>query len=255
MSENKILYNYRVFCIEEQQNRSVWSIDPPTMCPNDHADRTIDTNRTTIVDAISKQHVITDDGLTGSYQVINIHYQIPAGSPGDVSIHDVSWPMDLEIWKSKFKPTEEHIGDIGNFIVYPDTIVGILTATATSGSNILTVTPETTDLSMGLVKGHELMLNDTVTTFNAGRIIGINRETFQITMENNLPQNFSAGTLIVFNAYMVKDYKITNTEFFILGEKGFKATLLPANIIIRLKYTNMSGNAKDVYIHTEYYYS
>jgi len=255
MSDNDTIYQYRVYCIEEGKNVTVWSKTKPTLCPNDHTDRSIDPIRTTVIDTISKQHVITDDGLQGNYQVINIEYDIPSGASGDVTIHDRSWPMDLEVWRSYFKPQSQHIGDKVDFITAPDTLIGALTATGISGSTGLTVTSITTDLETGIVKGHEITITDTITPTHLGRIIGIDRENYQLIMELPLPQDYPIGSAIILQPYMVKDYTIIDTEKIVLGEKGFKATILPANTIVRLIYTNHDGNAKKIYVHTEYYYS
>ena len=43
------IYLYRVFCIEENQDITIWTRTKPTQCPNIHNDRTIDQNRTVIL--------------------------------------------------------------------------------------------------------------------------------------------------------------------------------------------------------------
>ena len=257
MSSPQEVSLYRVFCIEENKNVTVWSDTVPTLCPNDHTNREIDPIRTLLVDTINKQTVVVEDNLHGNYQVINMKFEIPSGASGSESVHNISMPMDLEIWRAFYKPISAHINDIVSFRVAPDTIIGSINDISKANTNTLSVSPTITAYESNLVKGFEISIqdNDGQNRQDLGRIIGIDREGGIITCENSIiDRDYGVGSVLLINRYIVKDYEITHTDRIVLGEKGLKPMLLDANIPVQMIYKNASGESKNIFIHMEYYY-
>jgi hypothetical protein len=58
MSEE--VYKFRVWCDTEGKYETVWSETTPTSCPSDPLGHTIDQNKTSIIEQISKEHVVLD---------------------------------------------------------------------------------------------------------------------------------------------------------------------------------------------------
>lgn len=253
MSETTV-FQYRVYCIEENTFVTLWSIEEPTICPNEHADRTIDPSQTVIIDNVATNTVITKEPTTGQFQHTTRTIVVPSGYPGDVSVHNYTWPMDLEIWKTELFATSENIGDEITLTVAPNTIVGQLTSTGNIGDTVLNVTSTavTNDL---IVRGVEVELDNTFYTEDLGRVVAYDATANTITVENAITMPFVAGSMVKLNLRMVKDAVLHRVErVHRIGEKGFKAKTLPANTIVEAKYKNNDGLAKSIVFVVEYYY-
>lgn len=246
------VYQYRVYCIEEGKNVNVWATTTPKLCPNNHTDRSIDPNRTTVVSSLSTNTIKAEEPTEGYFQATTVEMNIPSGSPGDVTLIDVSWPMDILIWKTEFNPVSDMMGDKINVIGDPGLSVGALTADASATDTVLNVSNTVTD---NVIRGFDVQLTDGSTTEKLGRIVGVDKDNFQITVENALTNNFlaSSPTYVQLNVCSVKDFKIDTLNKTQFGEKGFRYKTLPANTVMRLEYTNNNGLPKIWNWRIEYY--
>ncbi len=249
------VYKYRVHCIAENKAVIVWGTTTPTICPNDHADRTIDTTKTTILETVSTQTFTVNEPTTGYFQHSTKKLTIPAGTPGDVTSHDFTWPMDILIWKVEFTPLA-NVGDQFDVIINPDNDSGTLTANAIINDTVLNV-PAALVNNEDITKGVEITLDDTTNSQNVGRITAIDKVANTITVANALTFNFNSGvTTIYANVCFVKERQIyKDDEKIKIGEKGFRGKLLTANTVLRCNYTNNATGAKTLHFDLEYYYS
>jgi hypothetical protein len=248
-------YQYRVYCIYEAAYVNVWGTSAPTLCPNNHTDRAIDTSQTVIINTISNNIVTTQEPTTGKFQSTTLTLNIPTGPPGQISNFDYSFPMDLQIWKSDFFADTANIGDVINGIIAPNSQIGILTSSANIGDTVLNVNKGLVT-SIQVTRGVDVFLDDGNNIIAYGRIININSTNNTITVENPLTQTYNSGAMIRMNIRVIKDMILYYPgKLQKVGEKGFKAKLLPANTIIRIAYTNNSGSAKTCIFVLEYYYS
>jgi hypothetical protein len=245
---------YRVLCIAENKMVTAYGIKPPTLCPNDHADRSIDHSRTVLAATFKRDQVEIFDPTTGNFQYTTLKFSVPSGSAGDVSDHDFSWPMTLDIWKTEFMAGTEHVGDSMNVMIDPDRVIGILTADANIGDTELSVS-SAGFAHPALSPGLEIKLDDTSNSEDLGRITGVDSVNFKLHVENGLTQNFLAGTQVIINVCIVKDAMVSQTKkAYIMGSKGIKSKELPSDIVMRFRYKNNDGVAKDVHIEMEYNY-
>jgi hypothetical protein len=245
---------WRVLCIKENIMVDGWGIDAPTICPNAHADRTIDPTKTRMIKWVSTKKVQVDDTTSGHFQHTSLSAVIPAGTVGDVTNCDFSWPMDMDVWKTEYTPLSASLGDDVCVVVGPDAIVGGLVAPAVIGDKSLYISPATL-ASDEFTKGIELALDDGVNYQNIGRVTSINKNTYEIKFENALTNNYAAGTLVKINLCMVKDLHINNSGVkYQFGEKGLKFKTIPANTVVRIKYKNNDGAAKSVQFELAFYY-
>jgi len=246
------IYLYRVYCIQENKDVFQWSEIPPTICPNDHGDRTIDSSRTVIVDSRGKEIVTVNEPTDGYYQAITDKIIVPSDTPGSTYIHNLSFPMDVIMWRSEFKPSTNMVGDELSVIAGPDTIVGTLTSSGSIGETTITVS---STVITNVVKGIDIAIDDTVNYQDLGRVTAIDTDNSTITFENSLTNNYAIGSLIKINICMLRDYVIDDdSERLKFGDKGFKGKLIPAGTVMRLKYKNNNGQAKTWYWRLEYYY-
>ena len=248
---------WQVFCIQEGINVNVWGVDAPTLCPNDHVDRTIDPTKTRMVNYISTKKVQIETAEQGFYQARSSKVIVPAGNAGDITTYDFSHPMDISILEIGFNTTSNMVGDEISFVALPETQIGVLTQDANISDTVLNV-PSTTVNLPNLVKGMEIVIenvNNNPTKEDLGRITAINKDTFQITVETASSQLFAAGTLVKINTYPLRNFVIQKADSeHTFGRKGVGAREIPANGVTRVVYTNNNGQAKTFYINTEYYF-
>ncbi len=250
------VYKYRVHCISEDKAVIVWGTTTPTICPNDHADRTIDTSKTTIIGTVSTQEFTVNEPTTGYFQHTTKKLTIPSGATGAETSHDFTWPMDILVWKVEFNPDTDNVGDQFDVIADPLKASGVLTANAVINDTVLNV-PAALVNSEDISKGVEITLDDTTNTQNVGRITAIDTVNNTITVETALSFNFNSSVTVIYvNVCLVKERQIYKADDKIkIGEKGFRGKLLPANTVLRCNYINDDGAAKSLYFDLEYYYS
>lgn len=253
MSET-VINQWSALCIEENIMVDIWSPDLPTICPNAiaHTSRALDPTRIIFVKEIRNNQVEVMDGTPGNYQNTTRTLSIPAGDPGSVSTHDISWKSNIKIWTTEFFPQAAHMGDVIGVVIDPDRLVGILVSDHSIGDTILSVS-QTVFTYPYLTCGLEVSLNDGVHTQNLGQIISIDYTNYRITVENALTYAFGTNTGVLINLVSFKNKKISRSNYpYTFGSKGFATKSIPANIVMRFVYTNSSGLAKDVDIDFEY---
>ena len=248
-----IVNQYRVYCIQENTYVTAWGETAPTLCPNDHVDRSIDTNFTTLIQTKKNNIVDVEQHVDGYYQATTKIFNIPSGTPGTVVPIDISFPMNLNIWISSFYPTSDMIGDDITVIVAPEKIIGAVTSVVNSSATDIVITSETFQAGI-LARGLEIELDDGVNKDSLGRIIDINPNTFTLTVETPTVNSFAIGTPVKMNLHMIKDVHISGIYKYEFASKGLSVKSLPKDIITRILYTNNSGTAKTLYWNIEYNY-
>jgi len=240
---------YRFFCIEENGYVSQWGTVAPTICPNNHADKTIDLNSITIVEKIETNIIVTDDTSVGFFCVEQFVHNVPAGSPGDISIFDISWDTNITLWKTVFTPLTENIGDIVNVVAAPDTLIGYATAPITTGDTVISVSPT---VLANLHKGFEFVINDGVNK-HVTVALDIDLVLGTVTLKEASAFDYIPGSLLYLGVYLIKNMKIFNTYPISMGDKGLKGKDLLAGTKIRIFHTNGDGLAKVAVWRAEYY--
>lgn len=245
---------WQVLCLAENKLVEVYSPDTPTMCPNDHEDRSIDTTRVYLLETISNDRVEVIDSTYGQSQHTTLNMNISSGDPNSVTVHDFSWPIDIKVWKVYFVPGPEHVGDTVEVIIDPDRVIGTLQEEAEMGDTELYVNAEAFDDS-NLMRGVEVVLDDTIDQENVGRLIGYDRDTMKMVVENPLTYDFAVGTKFAINSCMVKDAYIDRSLIpYPICEKGLWGLRIPANTLMRIIWKNSDGQTKDIHLAMEYNY-
>lgn len=247
---DQTVYQYVVYCIEEDTDVTQWSVDPPTLCPNNHNDRTIDQTKTRITSQISQKIVKVNEPTDGYFEANGLTFDIPAGNPGDEHILMTNWPMDILIWRTQLVALPNNVGDSFSIIGAPDTIIGITTDNAIIGATTLVVSPT---VLPNIVKGLDLSIDDGTNYQKLGRVTGIDNTLSTITVENALINPYTLGAFIKLNVYMIRNYFISSNRLISFGDKGFRGKILPAGVNMKLIYKNMDGQAKKVDWHVEFY--
>lgn len=254
MASITLLNQYRLYCIQEATFVYTWAVDPPTLCPNNHADRSIDSSQTVIIGRMGSNHVVAGQDTLKNFQHTCVTMDIPAMTPGDVFTHVFSWPMSVQIWKTEFYTGVEHLNDRFTIYVAPDTVVGAITAPALIGATTINVSP-TVVTNQVISCGIDVEIDDGVISEQVGRITAFDATLNTLTFENPLTNNYSPGTFVKFNIKVINDIVLHRAGFiYKIGEKGLKGRLVPPNTPLRGEYTNMDGLAKQLYVVIEIYY-
>jgi len=244
---------YQVYCIEEGKFIETLSETAPTECPNpiNHTSRAINQDLTSIIETFDKNIIRAEEDTDGYFETTHITMSIPSGTPGDTTEHDVSWPMDILLWRTLLTPTSDMIGDQISVLASPETTVGVLAAPVNIGDTVLTVNSTVID---NMWRGFLITLDDGVNKDVLGRCTAIDSGASTITVETATSYAFAAGTTPVkISVYILKDLYISDTNVIDIGTKGFKGKTITAGTILRVYYTNNSGTAKTFRWRPEYY--
>lgn len=248
------VYQYRVYCIEEASFVYTWSTETPTICPNNHVDRSIDLNNVVIIGKVGENRVIAGQDSLKNFQHTCIPINVPAMTPGDVYVQTFSWPMLIQIWKTEFYTNTEHVNDRLTIYVAPDTVVGVLTQAASINDTTIHVSSTVINNNV-FSNGVDIELDNGVISEEPGRVIGHSTSLNTVTFETPLTQNFAIGTYVKLNLKVINDVVMHRTEsVYKIAEKGLKGRTIPANTNLRALYTNTNGQEKKLYLVIEIYY-
>ena len=245
------IYKYRVWCIAEAKYVTVWSDTAPTLCPNDHVDRSIDGSLTSVVKTISEDTVTAEEPTYGYFQSRSFKFSVPAGTPGDVSIFDESWVSKIFLWRSIFYIKNENIGDIINVQAGPNTTIGVTTAALSPGETVITANSTVFDYL--LYRGLHVQITDGVNTDVLGEVTNIDKNNFQFTVTNATTNSFAIGSYVQMTVCSIQNFEPTEVGNVKFADKGFKGQTVAPGQIMRLQYTNNDGAAKNIHLRLEYY--
>ena len=239
---------YKLFCYDEATAVYAWDSTPPTVCPH---------NSNHSIDPLSVQNSTkyndtfkAEEQSDGYFETTTVTMIVPAGTPGTVSEHDVTWPMDILLWNTRITPTTPMIDDVITVMAAPETTIGVLTVAASISDTVLNVNSTVID---NAYRGFLLTIDDTVNKDVVGRITNIDTGGSTITVETPLSFAYAPGTPVKISVYMVKDVFINDISSIDIGQKGFRGKVLAANQILRVYYTNNSGTEKTIRWRPEYY--
>ena len=255
------LYLYRVRCIAEDAFVYVWGDTPPTMCPNDHPDRSIDPNATVIIRTISANEVVVSNDVN-----INV-LDIPAGNQSVQGLHrmgsknifasanssaeiEFSFPFPTGIVTGTIKTTADMEGNTLTAHVNRNTAIGTLTVGALTGAITVIVSPETL---LYVKLGTHIKLDDGVNQTPFIMVIAVNELTNELTLETGIGYDFAIGTTVRYTLLYI-DIEFGPAGEYVLGRAAQKGTYVPKNAPITLIYGNNSSTDGTLKMILEYRY-
>ncbi|GAH07313.1 unnamed protein product, partial [marine sediment metagenome] len=153
------------------------------------------------------------------FETTHVNMAIPFGTPGAVTEHDVSWPMDILMWRTLLTPLSDMIGDQISVLAAPETTVGIVTSLVSIGDTVINVNSTVTD---NTIRGFLITLDDGVNKDVLGRCTNVDGGAGTITVTTPTTYSFAAMTTPVkISVYLLKDIDITDTKVIDIGSKGF----------------------------------
>lgn len=245
------LYKFRYYCNTENKFVFQWGHTPPTKCPND-TNHSIDENSVTIVDSLSRNEVIVsnrDPVTQGYFMAESKTFNISSSS--NESVFSFSYPLPVAVYRSIIATSNIHNGDSIDICISPDTIIGINTHEVLNNTNIVKVNSSVINI---LVPGFHIDITDGVNINKLGRVISIDKNNNEITVENNTTDTFSIGSYIRLSVHIVKNLKFPHAYIYIIGSSTLGGKPIPSNTPIQLKYYNNNNQEKEFTITFEYTY-
>jgi len=245
------VFKWRVYCNTE----TTWTYgyldedQTPTSCFNDNS-HIINTNSMSIVEVISDQIITVKEEVTPTGGHFKIHkYKIVC--PPGASEHDYSYPYPISALNVTLNTTDSHTDDELEVIVSPDTIVGVSTSDTNVSDNVINVSQTVVD---NVKIGYYLSLFDGVNSENLGRVVNVNKNNLQVSVETPCTQIFTSGSFIRFSIKVIDYFTIGFPANSILGTGKIGGSYIPTNTIVRIKYTNNGETTKNIYPILEYLY-
>lgn len=249
------IFEWRVYCILAGLFVSYYGPTAPTYCPIDITD-TINPDSISIVRELESQiKQITDANPdTARFQTSSVVVDIPAMSDASSIINkDVSFPFDMYLWQLSISNTQVNMLDTLSIQVSPNTIIGLTTTTTAPGATQLNVSSTVVE---NLLRGMEIGITDGVNTEYPGMVIELDPNNNSLKNSAPVTNGYAAGSYITTSTYPIRNLRADYTNYVTIGSKGLKYSLIPANTIVRIIYTDNtpSENPSQVFIHIQYYY-
>lgn len=255
-TDTEKIYYWRLTCLEENLYVWTWRSETegaPTLCPNDHANRT-NIDNVLIVGQVARNEVISTEPTMGFFEAQLLTIPMPAVAPGTTQSLMLTYPMNLEVWKTAAFVKADNVGDYLTVAVAPGAPLGFTTADAFINDTSIIV-DATVINSPFLSRGMELKLQNGIVLQDLGRISNINKDLFTVSFVNPLTSNMPTGSTVRLYAYMLKDFKLPVATTIFFGDKGFRSKEIMAETPIVISCVNSDGAAKELDIHVEFYRS
>ena len=247
-----VLKKYRVFCVTEDCYVETWKFTRPESCPNDYRHEInpllVDELEKKKVENHNLQHVVINSKAfheTNAYYMMEgMSFKIPASS--NVYIENVILSVGQAIYGMKIGVDPVYIDDSLSLIVNPDLPLGIVTTPALMGDTVLSVSDT---VVCNAVPGFYVKLND-----NEYKIVQKDISGSTMTILPPLLSDISAGTVVLLNIYVIKNFKMMIAKTINIGYGTLGSKFIAAGSTIRLIYENTNAVDKTCIVNFEYTY-
>jgi hypothetical protein len=242
---------WRIYCITEGE----WSYgfkdtsdEAPTECFTD-CTHTINENSVQELEVIghTTQIVSVQEELVptgGNFRCEGKKFTIGANSTASSTI---SWPYNITVLETFFSGSTAQIGNELDVIVAPETTVGILRESVSSGATVL---PVSLTVVQNINVGYELFIG----SVNLGEIISKDDVLLTVTLGTAIDAGYSANSLVKMQVINIKNLEIHSTSRYTIGRSKIGGRYLPANVPVKLIYTNNTNAEVTFNYEIEYLY-
>ena len=248
------LNHYKIFCNTDNKYEYIWSEEEPTICPvnNSHS---VDLNSISIVHEVGTNIVtIKEENIpTGGNYMCECFQILAATGPNVNTSEDYTWPFPINVLEIKIAPREENAGDDVSLCVAPQTIVGAITAPASSSATEIYVTQTVID---NMMVGYHCHLFDGVNQDDCGRIVSIDKINNKITVETPTVNSFSplSPTYVQMTVHVINSYVFGPPQVYAVGDGKIGGSYVPANTTVRVTYRNKTAQPKTLSAQLDYLY-
>ncbi len=191
----------------------------------------------------------------GNFDCLSVEMEITATS-GSWQKKDISFSIPIALLSAETTLESLNKTDVVQFLIGPETKVGVLISSSTSGDTILTVNSTVTDniqvgfnCSVSLSGGSEYE--------DLGIVTKIDKPNSQITVDKPTTLSHTAiVTDVKQTVNMVSHLWLPGSNRIVIGESKIGASYIPANTILRMRYQNNEGTTtqKTFSFRIEYLY-
>lgn len=248
-------FKFRLYCCTESNYVDFWSYDdPPATCPNSYK-HTIDKTKMYKLDEryVGRKNTVyinQEEEYTtqGRYKYECIKYNI--GSNADQTI-DYVFEYPINMLEVKIRTSELHRGDVVNCTVVPTPPIGYLTAPVSAGSSNFVV--NNTVISY-IKKGYHISLMSGSNLEDLDEIVIKNDSNNTLITKIATSNSYPPGTHVHMHIGFIKNLEFTEPDWYVIGDRKFSASYLPANTTLRMNYSNSNETPKELILHTQYLY-
>ena len=185
--------------------------------------------------------------VLGRYQATTISIDIPSAQ--GIYTKDISWPIDIALYSASIVPDLSMSGDIIDFDVAPDTVIGAITSPTTAGDNYIVVD---NSVISNLKYGYFVKISDGANVEDLGVVKSISGSN--VFTENLVQGSFAAGSYVLMTIKFAHKLELFGDKRLDLGTTKIGGSVIPAGTVLRLVYNNVSGTAKKAVALLEYTY-
>jgi len=242
---------YRLWCDTESTYVYQWAESEPTTCPN-NTGHTIDTTKTTIDEVMEENVVEIKEENTptgGFYRSTGVAFDAPAGEETN---YDFSFPYPISLLSATFPTEDLNAGDVIDFNISPDTIVGAITSDVAVDDTVINV-QSSVIANMDVGKCCKL---DDGTNNEKYTVVSIDEDNNTLTLSQAVTNAYAAATptYIKLSVCMVYGIEVSSASRIVLGESKIGGSYIPANTTFRWSYTNNGGSQVRVRAYLEFLY-
>lgn len=247
------LFKWRLRCLTDDKFEFLWSETRPTTCPNDK-NHDINNDLTCIIDRmepnimrIKEENIETGGNFKCETKILTI-------PPLTINHSDFTYKIPVCLFAVYFVSTDQHEGDILEVDLSPNTLIGTISESIKKGETLLTVSQSVID---NIMLGYNITISDNKKTNNLGKILFIDQEKNQITVENACTDDFfiEEHPLLYLTIKIVENYEIGPPTSHIIGDSKIGGMYIPSDTIMRLNYENKSKDVtKKIIFKIEYTY-
>jgi hypothetical protein len=251
------LYKQEIYCETESAWVNTWkdTDTPITVCPNNNTHTVISSSvhilETREINTVKVEEETTPVGSNptgGHFGVTTVGINCLASQ---TSTADKSFDWPVSMLSIKFMTDQQHIGDVINMDIAPNTIIGVLTATASINDTTLTV--NSTVLDNAFIGTVVRLINGTNSS-EIGYAKKIDKTTSNIWLTQPLTQSFAIGSYYAMSIRMMNNYNIGVGGSYDFGSSKIGGSYVPTGIRGFAKYTNNSTFDKQFNFIVEYLY-
>jgi len=243
------IYQFRYTCSTENKSIFHWNETPPIVCKNDGSSIS---NMVSVDQRSTNEFKVIEESVrTGGHFKVNSYLICATGATGAMSYNEFTYKNDRSILSMQVIPGVGCEGDSVEVIVAPDTPIGILSATGTSGATSFDVNSTVID---NLERGYFVKITNGVDTDDCGEVLGVDSISGTIDMDIPTTQIFAPGSYILQSVYMGDQFNLPPPGRYPIGEGKIGGSYLPANKPIGVKYYKTDGDDKKMWVIVESLY-
>lgn len=173
----------------------------------------------------------------GHYKAKGFSHDFPIGT----TEYEFSFPYPISLLAAEFNGKSSNTGDVFDFLIGQDTIIGTIVSSISSNDTIINVDSTT---SQNIVVGRYLKLDDG-TNSEESCVVGVDENNNLVTLNDPVTNNYnvSSPTFCKMTIKMVENVELDSDVRYELGTSKIGGSYIPAGTKFKIIYTNNGSTA------------